>query len=105
MFVYIKSFSFLCSSVILPAVFNSELGVNIVKLSWVLMGCIIESDLSPFGSMLNQWEVETPLSWMLQGLGNALIMEVNRFVVPVFIGYLGIVLREVTESKVSCLVA
>jgi hypothetical protein len=91
LFEITKSFSFLVSSIVFPAVFNSELGINIVKLLWILMAGIIESHFGPFGSMLNQWEVETPLSWMLKGLSNSIVMPVNMLVVPVFIGFLCVV--------------
>jgi len=43
----ITSFSFLGSSVVFPAVFNSELGVDVVKLCWILVSSIIKSDFSP----------------------------------------------------------
>ena len=53
LFEITKSFSFIVSSIVLPAVFNSELGVNVVKLCWILMSSIIESNFGPLGSMLN----------------------------------------------------
>lgn len=47
LFEITKSFSFLVSSVVFPAVFNSELGVDVVKLCWILVSSIIKSDFSP----------------------------------------------------------
>jgi len=105
LFEITKSFSFLVSSVVFPAVFNSELGIDVVKLCWILVRCIIKSDLGPLGSMLNQWEVETPLSRMLEGLGYTIVMPVNVLVVPVLIGLLYVILGEITKCEVSCLVA
>lgn len=100
-----KSFSFLVSSIVFPAVLNSELGVNVVKLCWVLVSSIVKSDFGPLSGMLNQWEVESPWSWVLEGLGHTIVMEVNVLVVPVFIGFLSVVLREIAKCEVSCLIA
>lgn len=74
-FISIRSlfFIFCICSEVLPAVFDSEMSVDVLKRSVVLVGVLIDQNFGPLGGVLGVWELGTPLLNVLESLGGAII--------------------------------
>jgi len=74
-FISIRSlFSIFCiCSEVLPAVLNSEMSVDILKWSVILVGVRIDQNLSPLDGVLGVWELRSPLLLVLKSSSGAIV--------------------------------
>jgi len=64
-------------SEVLPAVLDSELGVDVFERSNVLVSVLVHVDFSPLVCAGNVWEVGSPVGVVLEGLGHTIIQPVS----------------------------
>jgi hypothetical protein len=74
-FISIRSlfFIFCICSEVLPAVLDSEMSVDVLKWSVVLVGVLIDQNLSPLDGVLGVWELGTPILLVLESSSGAII--------------------------------
>ena len=73
------------SSEVLPAVLDSEMGVDVLEWSPVLMGVVVHVDLGPLDGVAHIWEVGSPIGMVLDGLGNTVVEPVHMVIIEVVV--------------------
>lgn len=86
-------------SEVLPAVLDTEMGVDVLEWYLVLMGVLVNKDFGPFHGVLNVWEFGAPWSSILKGLSNAIVPPANVFVTEGGVSMTNNILRPVTNGK------
>jgi len=106
LFFIIASSSFLkaarCSEV-LPAVLDSELSVDVVEWTGILIGMRVHVDLGPLGGVIDIWEVGSPVGHVLDGLGNTIIMPGSVRAGEGTVGGVHVIGSPIAKSEVTSL--